>query len=53
LIGGEPVLSSPGLSACGYKLHPLGRDQRGDPSETSQAFTCHPAVVILSYCQPC
>jgi len=32
-------------------LHPLGRDQRGDPSETSQALTCHPAVVI--YCQPC
>jgi len=31
----------------------IGWDQRGDPSETSQALTCHPAVVILSYCQPC
>ena len=27
---------------------PLGRDQRAGPSET---LTCHPAVVIFSYCQ--
>ena len=32
-------------------LHPLGRSGRGGTVETSQALTCHPAVVI--YCQPC
>ena len=35
----------------GGNLNPLGRDQRGDPSETSQALTCHP--VVVTYCQPC
>ena len=43
----------PGCQHVGTNLHSLGRDQRGDPSETSQALTCHPAVVILSYCQAC
>jgi len=32
-------------------LHSLGRDQRGNPSETLQALACHLAVVVLSYCQ--
>ena len=41
----------PGCQHVGGNLHPLGWDRRGDPSETSQALTCHPAVVI--YCQPC
>jgi len=41
----------PGCQHVGTNCTPLGRDQRGDPSESSQALTCHPAVVI--YCQPC
>jgi len=39
------------MSACGYNLHSLGRDQHGNPSETLQALTCHLAIVVLSYCQ--
>ena len=46
-----PKSANPGQSACGGTLHPLGRSGRGGTVETSQALTCHPAVVI--YCQPC
>jgi len=37
----------PGCQHVGTNLQSLGRDQRGDPSETLQALTCHPAVVIF------
>jgi len=46
--------TNPGQSACrGLTCTPLGRSGHGGTVETSQALTCHPAVVILSHCQPC